>query len=112
ALCEPAASGNPPTTRRSTRPDGLGPSVPATRIHRCKVAPIQVDHARREAAMLGDPCANLLRVATHQELGPFSIRDFMSIGVWFPRCMESEACPLRDAEVIARDEAEHHGAGR
>jgi hypothetical protein len=28
---------------------------------------------------------------------------------WSPRCMEPESCPLGDAEVIARDDAERHG---
>jgi hypothetical protein len=62
--------------------------------------------------MLDDPLTNLLRVATHQQLGSVPIGNLMPIRISFPSCMEPESRPLRDAKVIAWDYAKHHGARR
>src|ERR1700736_1948401 len=66
---------------------------------------------RRETATPGDPIANLLWIGGHQKLGSFLAYNLTTELIGSPSRMESQTCPGGDAEVVARDHAQHHGAG-
>jgi len=67
---------------------------------------------RGQAAPPGDPVPNFLGIDGHQELRSVTAHHRVTGLVGPPGGMKSEPRPGGDAQVITRDHAEHHGAGR
>src|SRR5580704_123587 len=90
---------------------GFALAVLAGRIHRDQLAAAQVHHMGRQAAAPGDPVAHLLRIDRHQELGTVPTHHRATGAIGPPGGMKSEPRPGGDAQMVARDDTEHHGAG-
>jgi hypothetical protein len=59
-----------------------------------------------------DPFANLLRIVVHQKIGPLPAGHLMAGSVGHPGGMKTEPRARRHAKVVARNDAQDHGAGR
>src|SRR5262249_55983576 len=89
-----------------------GKSLAASLVHRGELAPVQIEHARREAALARDPRTHVLRIDVHQELRAAAAGDRAAVLARMPGGVEAEPRAAGHANPIARDHAEDHGAGR
>src|SRR5262249_59584835 len=84
----------------------------AARHDAVELVALHEDHLARQPAVLIDPATHRSRVNAPQRLRPERTRDGPSVPIRHPRGVESEARPVRGADALARNEAQHQGAGR
>jgi len=75
-----------------------------------EVLTLQEDHLARETAVLGDPTPNRSWIDAPQSLRAQGTRHGSSIAVRHPGRVKAEARPLRGADALARNDAEHQRA--
>src|SRR6195256_7073440 len=87
-------------------------NLTAGRIHRGQFAPAQELHGRGQPAAPGEPGADRWRIDVDQRLRGDRAGDAATMAVVVPRGMKAENGIVRHADLLARKDAEHHGAGR